>query len=228
MPPSGAAAGTLVGGASAVEFDVREAAAWDSTVIPPIVLVVVFLILVLLLRAVVAPLVLIGTVILSFLAALGVGYFVFDVVFDFPGSDPSLPLFAFVFLVALGVDYNIFLMARAREETLKHGTREGMLRALAVTGGVITSAGHRAGRHLLGAGGAAARVPDRDRLRGRLRRAARHLPGAQRARAGDRAQARAEGLVAVAAGARPTARARARADARHRRRRSATAAGPRR
>jgi len=85
--------------------------------------------------------VLIATVILSFLAALGVGYFVFDVFFDFPGSDPSLPLFAFVFLVALGVDYNIFLVARAREETEKHGHREGMLRALAVTGGVITSAG---------------------------------------------------------------------------------------
>jgi putative drug exporter of the RND superfamily len=131
----------LVGGPTAVEFDVREAAAWDSAVIPPIVLVVVFLILVLLLRAVVAPLILIGTVILSFLAALGVGYFAFDVIFDFPGSDPSLPLFAFVFLVALGVDYNIFLVARAREETLKHGTRAGILRALAVTGGVITSAG---------------------------------------------------------------------------------------
>jgi RND superfamily putative drug exporter len=135
------APGTLVGGPSAVEFDVREAAAWDSAVIPPIVLVVVFLILVALLRAIVAPLVLIGTVILSFMAALGVGYFAFDVIFDFPGSDPSLPLFAFVFLVALGVDYNIFLMARAREETLTHGTRGGMLRALAVTGGVITSAG---------------------------------------------------------------------------------------
>jgi RND superfamily putative drug exporter len=131
----------LVGGATAVEFDVREAAAWDSKVIPPIVLVVVFLILVLLLRALVASLVLIGTVILSFVAALGVGYFAFDVFWGFPGSDPSLPLFAFVFLVALGVDYNIFLIARAREETLKHGTREGILRALAVTGGVITSAG---------------------------------------------------------------------------------------
>ena len=136
-----AAPGTLVGGASAVEFDVREAAAWDSKVIPPIVLVVVFLILAVLLRALIAPLVLIGTVILSFLAALGVGYFAFDVFFGFPGSDPSLPLFAFVFLVALGVDYNIFLLARAREETLKHGTRQGILRALAVTGGVITSAG---------------------------------------------------------------------------------------
>ena len=138
---SGAVPGTVVGGATAVEFDVRDAAGWDSTVIPPIVLVVVFLILMLLLRAITAPLILIGTVILSFLAALGVGYFAFDVIFDFPGSDPSLPLFAFVFLVALGVDYNIFLMARAREETLKHGTRDGMLRALAVTGGVITSAG---------------------------------------------------------------------------------------
>jgi len=136
-----AAPGTLVGGPSAIEFDVRDAAGWDSIVIPPIILVVVFLILVGLLRAVVAPLVLIGTVILSFLAALGVGYFVFDVIFGFPGSDPSLPLFAFVFLVALGVDYNIFLIARAREETLEHGTQQGILRALAVTGGVITSAG---------------------------------------------------------------------------------------
>ena len=133
--------GTLVGGPSAVEFDVREAAARDSILIPPIVLVVVLVILVLLLRSLTAPLLLIGTVILSFLASLGVGYLMFDVVFGFPGSDPSLPLFAFVFLVALGVDYNIFLVARAREETLEHGTREGMLRALAVTGGVITSAG---------------------------------------------------------------------------------------
>jgi RND superfamily putative drug exporter len=131
----------LVGGPTAVEFDVRDAAGWDSIVIPPIILFVVFLILVGLLRAVAAPLVLIGTVILSFLAALGVGYFVFDVIFGFPGSDPSLPLFAFVFLVALGVDYNIFLIARAREETEKHGSEQGILRALAVTGGVITSAG---------------------------------------------------------------------------------------
>jgi putative drug exporter of the RND superfamily len=131
----------LVGGPTAVEFDVRDAAGWDSTVIPPLILLVVFLILVGLLRAVAAPLVLIGTVILSFLAALGFGYFVIDVIFGFPGSDPSLPLFAFVFLVALGVDYNIFLIARAREETIRHGSREGILRALAVTGAVITSAG---------------------------------------------------------------------------------------
>ena len=99
------------------------------------------LVLVVLLRSLVAPVLLIATVILSFLAALGTGAIVFDVVFGFPGSDPSLPLFAFVFLVALGIDYNIFLMARVREETLRHGTRDGMVRGLAVTGGVITSAG---------------------------------------------------------------------------------------
>ncbi len=132
---------TLVGGPTAVEFDVRDAAGRDSIVIPPLILIVVFLILIALLRAVAAPLVLIGTVILSYLAALGVGYFVIDVIFGFPGSDPSMPLFAFVFLVALGVDYNIFLIARAREETLAHGSEQGILRALAVTGGVITSAG---------------------------------------------------------------------------------------
>lgn len=132
---------TLVGGPSAVEADVRDAAGRDSIVIPPVILVVVFLILIGLLRAVVAPLILIGTVILSFLAALGVGYFAFELIFDFPGSDPSLPLFAFVFLVALGVDYNIFLIARAREETIEHGSEQGIRRALAVTGAVITSAG---------------------------------------------------------------------------------------
>ncbi|MBA3746154.1 MAG: MMPL family transporter [Solirubrobacterales bacterium] len=132
---------TLVGGATAVEADLREAAARDTKLIVPIALVVVFLILVVLLQAVVAPLLLIGTVILSFTAALGVGAIVFDVIFGFPGSDPSLPLFAFIFLVALGIDYNIFLMARVREETRRHGTHEGMIRGLAVTGGVITSAG---------------------------------------------------------------------------------------
>jgi putative drug exporter of the RND superfamily len=84
---------------------------------------------------------LIASVVLSYVAAMGVGAFVFEFVFDFPGTDPSLPLWAFVFLVALGVDYNIFLMARVREEALRYGTRPGMVRGLAVTGGVITSAG---------------------------------------------------------------------------------------
>jgi RND superfamily putative drug exporter len=132
---------TLVGGGTAVEYDLRQAAARDNKVIVPIALVVVLLILIALLRALVAPLMLIVTVILSYAASLGVGAVVFDVLFGFPGSDPSLPLFAFIFLVALGIDYNIFLMARVREETQRHGTREGMLRGLAVTGAVITSAG---------------------------------------------------------------------------------------
>ncbi len=131
----------LVGGPTAVETDLRDAADHDTKTIIPITLAVVLLVLVVLLRALVAPLLLIGTVILSFFASLGVGAIVFDVIFGFPGSDPSLPLFAFVFLVALGIDYNIFLMARVREETLQRGTRDGMIRGLAVTGGVITSAG---------------------------------------------------------------------------------------
>jgi RND superfamily putative drug exporter len=131
----------LLGGPTAIERDLRVAAATDSKLIPPIALAVVLVILIVLLRALVAPILLIATVILSFAAALGVGYVVFDVVFGFAGSDPSLPLYAFIFLVALGVDYNIFLMARVREETRSNGPREGVLRGLAVTGAVITSAG---------------------------------------------------------------------------------------
>jgi putative drug exporter of the RND superfamily len=131
----------LVGGPTAAEYDLRQSAARDNWVIIPITLVVVFGILAVLLRALAAPAMLVATVILSFAAALGFGMFVSKEIFGFPGIDPSLPLLCFVFLVALGIDYNIFLMARVREETLKHGTREGMLRGLAVTGAVITSAG---------------------------------------------------------------------------------------
>ena len=105
------------------------------------ILTIVFVILLLLLRSVFAPILLIATVALSFAAALGISAVVFDVIFGFNGSDSSLVLFGFLFLVALGVDYNIFLMARVREETAIHGTRKGMLRGLAVTGGVITAAG---------------------------------------------------------------------------------------
>jgi RND superfamily putative drug exporter len=133
--------GVLVGGPSAIEYGVRQAASRDTRVIIPIALVVVLLVLILLLRALLAPLLLIGTVIVSFAAALGISLVVFDVIFGFAGVDPSFPLFAFIFLVALGIDYNIFLMARVREETQRHGTRQGMVRGLAVTGGVITSAG---------------------------------------------------------------------------------------
>ena len=131
----------LVGGPSAEERDLRVSTARDNRLIVPIVLVVVFLILAAVLRAVLLPLILMGTVIVSYGAALGIGAFFFMEVFGFEGIDPSLPLFAFIFLVALGVDYNIFLMARVREEAHAHGTRLGVVRGLAVTGAVITSAG---------------------------------------------------------------------------------------
>jgi RND superfamily putative drug exporter len=133
--------GVLVGGPTAEERDLRASTERDTKIIVPLVLIVVFVVLAILLRALVLPLILLATVVASYMAALGVGFFFFEYVFDFPGSDPSLPLWAFVFLVALGVDYNIFLMARVREEARRHGTRQGMLRGLAVTGGVITSAG---------------------------------------------------------------------------------------
>ena len=118
--------------------------------------------------------------ILSYGAALGIGTFFFENVFDFPGIDPTLPLFAFIFLVALGIDYNIFLMARVREETLTHGTRDGMIRGLAVTGTVITSAGLVLAGTFSALARPAAREPDRDRLHDRDRRPDRHLPGPHR------------------------------------------------
>jgi RND superfamily putative drug exporter len=130
-----------VGGQSAQQADMLDAAKHDRDTIIPIVLLMIFAVLALLLRALVAPLLLIGTVVLSFGATLGVGALVFNNVFHFPGADPSIPLYAFVFLVALGIDYNIFLMTRAREETELRGTERGTLSALTVTGGVITSAG---------------------------------------------------------------------------------------
>jgi putative drug exporter of the RND superfamily len=132
---------TLIGGPTAEEYDVRVAAARDERIIIPLVFLVVFVILVLLLRSLVAPLLLIGTIVLSFAAALGTGTFVSLNIFGFAGIDPSVALIAFVFLVGGGVDYVIFLMARVREETLTWGTRLGMTRGLAATGAVITSAG---------------------------------------------------------------------------------------
>ncbi|WP_310528768.1 MMPL family transporter [Nocardioides sp.] len=134
-------AGALVGGASAFYLDTKQAANADNVLIIPIILLVVFLILVALLRSVLAPLILVGTVVLSFGAALGISSVLFKYVFGFAGSDPGFPLFSFVFLVALGIDYNIFLMTRVREETMHLGTRRGSLVALTSTGGVITSAG---------------------------------------------------------------------------------------
>ena len=135
------AADAMVGGNTAINLDIQRATSHDREVIIPLILVVVFLILGLLLRALVAPVMLIATVVLSFAAALGVSALMFNHVFNFGGSDTSFPLFVFVFLVALGIDYNIFLMTRVREETAKHGPRRGALTGLSATGGVITSAG---------------------------------------------------------------------------------------
>lgn len=130
-----------VGGGTAVMLDANRATSHDNKLLIPMILAVVLLILGLLLRALVAPLVLIATVVLSFAAALGVSTFAFHHLFGFEGEDTSFPLFVFVFLVALGIDYNIFLMTRIREETAHSGTRTGTLTGLAATGGVITSAG---------------------------------------------------------------------------------------
>lgn len=130
-----------VGGSVATSLDARDASVRDLQVITPLILAVVALVLVALLRALVAPLVLLVTVVLSFFAALGAGSLAFSYVFDFPALDYQVPLLAFLFLVALGVDYNIFLVSRAQEESRRLGTRRGIVEALAVTGGVITSAG---------------------------------------------------------------------------------------
>jgi RND superfamily putative drug exporter len=131
----------MVGGNTAVTLDIATAADHDRDVIIPIILVLVFLILGLLLRAVIAPIMLIATVVLSYSAALGVSALFFNNVFHFGNADNSFPLFVFVFLVALGIDYNIFLMTRVREEAGQHDPRHGALTGLAATGGVITSAG---------------------------------------------------------------------------------------
>ncbi len=136
-----AAPSALVGGVTATAVDTNDASIHDRNLIIPIVLVVILFILMLLLRSILAPLLLIVTTVISFGTAMGVSAIVFNGVFQFPGADPAVPLYGFVFLVALGIDYNIFLMTRVREESLKHGTRQGILRGLAITGGVITSAG---------------------------------------------------------------------------------------
>ncbi|GAA3208192.1 MMPL family transporter [Actinocorallia longicatena] len=134
-------ADAIVGGYTAQESDTRATAENDRMIIIPVVLAVILLILVLLLRSLVMPVLLIATVALNYLATLGISALVFKHVFGFSGVNASVPLYGFVFLVALGVDYNIFLMSRVREEARRHGTREGVRRGLIATGGVITSAG---------------------------------------------------------------------------------------
>lgn len=134
-------ADALVGGVDARAVDTADAQSRDQSLVIPLILVVVFIVLVLLLRALVAPLLLLITVVASYFASVGASWLLFQSVFDFPALDTSVLLFSFLFLVALGVDYNIFLVTRAKEEAALHGTRDGMVRALAYTGGVITSAG---------------------------------------------------------------------------------------
>jgi putative drug exporter of the RND superfamily len=134
-------ADALVGGTTASNLDIQRASAHDRNLIIPVILAIVLIILALLLRAIVAPVMLVLTVVLSFAATLGVSAFFFNHVFNFGGADTTFPLLAFVFLVALGIDYNIFLMTRVREETERAGARTGALTGLAATGGVITSAG---------------------------------------------------------------------------------------
>ncbi|EPR76839.1 putative membrane protein [Leifsonia rubra CMS 76R] len=134
-------ASALVGGLDAQALDVERAQQADQDLVIPLILGLVFIVLVILLRSLVAPIVLLLTVVASFFASLGASWLLFESVFGFPAIDTNVVLFSFLFLVALGVDYNIFLVTRAREEALEHGTRAGMIRALASTGGVITSAG---------------------------------------------------------------------------------------
>jgi len=134
-------ADAIVGGLDAQSLDVARAQQADQDLVIPLILALVFLVLVILLRALVAPLLLLATVVASFFASLGASWLLFESVFGFPAIDTNVVLFSFLFLVALGVDYNIFLVTRAREETVAHGTKEGMIRALSSTGGVITSAG---------------------------------------------------------------------------------------
>ncbi|MFD6992525.1 MMPL family transporter [Streptomyces sp. NPDC059943] len=134
-------ADALVGGYTAQQYDTQRTSESDRMLIVPVVLAIILVILMGLLRSLLMPVLLVATVALNFLATLGISALVFQGVLGFSGTDASVPLYGFVFLVALGVDYNIFLMSRVREESLKHGTREGVLRGLTATGGVITSAG---------------------------------------------------------------------------------------
>lgn len=134
-------ADALVGGYTAQQYDLLRTAERDRVLIVPVVLAVILLVLTVLLRSLFMPVLLVATVALNYFATLGIASLVFTHVFGFTGTDPSVPLYGFVFLVALGVDYNIFLMSRVREEMLRHGARRGVLRGLVRTGGVITSAG---------------------------------------------------------------------------------------
>ena len=189
-------ADAIVGGGSAISTDIEKASLHDDKVIIPLVLIVVMLVLMVLLRALLSPLLLVATVVLSFGASLGLSSLIFRHVFGFAGADASLPLFVFVFLVALGIDYNIFLMTRVREETPQHGTRRASLIALGATGGVITSAG----LVLAATFSVLATLPlggvRGDRVRRRAGRAARHVDRPLGAGHRDQPRRRQQDLVA--------------------------------
>lgn len=137
----GSGTDVLVTGSTAIQVDVRDTTDRDRAKVIPSILIVIFIVLALLLRSLVAPVILLVANVLSFAATMGISAFVFNHIAKFPGTDPSTPLIGFVFLVALGIDYSIFLMTRVREETIRQGTHPGILKGLSVTGGVITSAG---------------------------------------------------------------------------------------
>ena len=186
----------IVGGNAAINLDVLDASARDLRVIVPAILGVIFVVLCLLLRSIVAPLLLVAANVVSFAATIGVAALVFEYVFGFAGSDPSIPLYGFVFLVALGIDYSIFLMTRVREEAATRGTRPRHPRRPGGDGRGDHQRRDRPGGDLLRAVGAAARLPRADRLHRRLRRAPRHLRRPVAPRAGGGVRRRAEGVVA--------------------------------
>ena len=187
-----------VGGPTAEERDLRAASARDNKLLVPLILAVVLVILIVLLRALVAPALLVATVVVSYLAALGASSVIFTKLFGFAGTDPSFPLFAFVFLVALGVDYNIFLMARVREETPRARHPRGHAARTRRHRRRHHLSRHRARRHLPRRSRVLPLVVlHRDRLRRRPRRSARHHPRAKRARPSTRARPRRSDLVAV-------------------------------
>ncbi len=167
---------SYVGGTTAEAIDLQASSTRDRWVIFPVILLLVLGALLLLLRSVVAPVLLVATVLGTYAAALGASWWLFTGVLGFSGLDEGMPLLAFLFLVALGVDYNIFLVTRTWEETAGHGSRDGMLRALAATGGVITSAGILLAAVFAVLGRAAARRA-RPARRGHLRRGAPRHPG---------------------------------------------------
>ncbi len=195
----------LVGGNAATNLDVHEASSRDLRVIVPTILLVIFVVLALLLRSIVAPLLLVAANVVSFAATIGISALVFQHVFGFHSSDPSIVLYGFVFLVALGIDYSIFLMTRVREESKVRGTRPGILDRPRRDRRGDHQRGHRSRGDVLGPGRAAAGVPRADRVHRRLRRAARHLRRALAARARGGLRHRPAGVVAAAPARRPGA-----------------------